>query len=71
MPVSVPNEAITMGPDVQWNHIDGPLMHWAGHMHWLTLPERLRLFLRLASVDQVACERWPYLAKVRTELQSR
>jgi hypothetical protein len=38
-------------------------------MHWLTWRERLRIFLRLATVDQVACERWPHLAKLRKRSQ--
>jgi len=65
MHVSVPSKAITSGPNVVWKHIDGPLMQWAGSMHWLTLGERLRIFLRLATVDQIGCERWPELARVR------
>ena len=67
--VSVPNEAITAWPHVVWKHIDGPLMSWAGHLHWLTTRERLRIFFRLATVDQIACERWPWLAKTRAELK--
>jgi hypothetical protein len=63
--VLVPVEAVTDGPSVTWKHIDGPLLRWAGSMHWLTFRERLRIFLRLATVDEVACERWPHLARLR------
>ena len=66
--VSVPNAAFTEGPHVQWNHIDGPLMSWAAHIHWLTWEERLRIFLRLTSIDELACERWPYTAMRRQEI---
>lgn len=68
MEVGVPNEAITGGPFVTWRHIDGPLMHWAGEMHWLTWRERFRIWIGRATVDQIACERWPYLAKARAQL---
>ena len=65
--VSVPVEAITAGPHVTWEHIDGPLMSWAGQLHWLTWRERLRIFFRRATVDQIACERWPHLATIRAK----
>lgn len=66
--VSVPNEAITEGPHVQWGHVDGPLMTWAGHLHWLTWGERISIWLRLTTVDKIASERWPYTAMRRDEL---
>lgn len=68
MNVSVPNEAVTAGPHVQWNHIDGPLMTWAGHLYWLTWGERIRIALWLTTVDKIASERWPYTAMRRREL---
>ena len=68
MNVSVPIEAIAAGPDVTWNHVDGPLMYWASNIHWLTFRERLRIFFHLTTVDQVACELWPHLAKLRSDL---
>ena len=69
MDISVPKEAITKGPDVTWQHVDGPLMQWAGNLHWLTFRERFRLFFRLATIDQIACERWPFLARTRAQLR--
>lgn len=68
MKIGVPEAAILSGPDVTWKHIDGPLMHWAGNTHWLTFGERLRIFLGIATVDQVACSRWPHLEKARANL---
>lgn len=68
--VSVPSEAITNGPEVQWNHVDGPLMHWAGHMYWLTWGERIRVFwFGLRAVDEIARERFPQLDRLRTKLK--
>jgi hypothetical protein len=67
---SVPNEAITRGPHVQWNHVDGPLMSWAGEIHWLTVGQRIRVALGMATVDEIACTRWPYLARLRDELNA-
>jgi hypothetical protein len=51
-----------------WNHIDGPLMEWAGFMHWLTWRQRLALWLRRKTIDQLACEQWPFLASSRAAL---
>jgi hypothetical protein len=65
MTVSVPIKAITSGPEVQWNHIDGPLMHWAGQMHWLTWGERFAIRLRRRTVDEVAAKRFPHLDQLR------
>lgn len=64
----MPMAAVLQGADVIWRHIDGPLMGWAGHIHWLTFRERLSIWLRLRTVDAVACARWPHLAKLRTAL---
>lgn len=68
MNIAVPKAAILAGPDVTWCHVDGPLMHWAGYTHWLTFWERLLIWLRLSTVDKVACYRWPHLAALREEL---
>ena len=70
MAYGVQNEAITDGPHVQWNHIDGPLMSWAGLLHWLTWREQISIFLKRRTVDDVACKRWPHLAKLRNELNA-
>lgn len=64
--VSTPSVAVTEGPSVQWNHIDGPLLHWAGHMHWMTWRERFSIFFGLRTIDQIACARWPNIAELRT-----
>jgi hypothetical protein len=69
MTVSIPVEAITRGPNVEWRHIDGPLMTWAGNLHWLTWRERLALWLRLTTVDAVAVKLWPYLAQCRANIE--
>lgn len=38
-------------PYVQWNHIDGPLLHLrCATLHWLTLWERLRMWAGLEDV---------------------
>lgn len=71
MNISVPEAAVAKGPDVTWGHIDGPLLHWAGNTHWLTFGERAKIWLRLSSVDHVACARWPHLAIAREKLRIR
>lgn len=38
-------------PHIQWNHIDGPLLHMrTGEIHWLTWRERFALFFRQTNV---------------------
>lgn len=40
--------------EVQWNHIDGPLLHLStGEMHWLTWLERFQLHFNLVTIDQL------------------
>ena len=68
--VSVPRKAITNGPSVQWNHIDGPLMTWAGQLHWLTWKERMMIDLGVTTVDLVAERHWPHLARHRAALSA-
>lgn len=70
MNVSMPYEAFTEGPSINWKHSDGPLMHWAGHVHWLTFRERIRFALGFVTIDELGCERWPHLAKARAKILS-
>lgn len=70
MNVSMPYEAFTEGPSINWKHIDGPLMHWAGHIHWLTFRERIRFALGFVTIDELGCARWPHLAKARAKILS-
>jgi hypothetical protein len=45
-------------PRVQWNHVDGPLLRTStGGLHWLTICERMALWLRLTTVDAIDRER--------------
>lgn len=44
--VGVPAESVLAGAHIQWNHVEGPLLTWAGALHWLTLWERIQLFFR-------------------------
>jgi hypothetical protein len=57
--VSVPREALISAPHINWKHIDGPLMTWAGNLHWLTLMERISLFFDIRSIEDVAEKHWP------------
>lgn len=68
--IQVPCTAIIEGPHVNWRHIDGPLMSWAGEIHWLTLKERFRAWIGIETIDQIACRRWAHLAKLRTRLRT-
>ena len=64
----MPIAAITDGPNVQWNHIDGPLLTWAGELHWLTWRERFSLLFRRSTIDAIASARFPHLARLRRSL---
>ena len=61
-PAAVGCETAYQGVNAQTNL---GLAEAIGGLHWLTLGERLRIFFRRATVDQIACERWPHLAKLR------
>ncbi len=71
MTTSVPNEAITEGPSVQWDHVDGPLLHWAGHIHWLSMWERWLISVYIKTVDDIARHQWPHLDRLRTALKEQ
>ncbi len=46
-------------PSIQWNHIDGPLLHLRdGRLHWLTLWERIRLRLGLDTALTLERKNW-------------
>ena len=57
--VSMPLSAFQAAPHVNWRHVDGPLMSWAGRMHWLTRRERLKLWLGLDTIEGIAQRIWP------------
>lgn len=67
--VFVEKQVVLSGPWVMWNHIDGPLIHWAAHEDWLTFMERFHLWIGLTTIDAIGCKRWPHLATLRARLQ--
>jgi hypothetical protein len=56
--VSMSIEAIYSDPHINWRHIDGPLMTWAGQMHWLTWKERFLLWLGRITIHDIARSRF-------------
>lgn len=56
--VSVPKAAFNAMPEIQWNHIDGPMMTWAGCLHWLTRWERFLLFIGWTDAQHIAKARF-------------
>lgn len=58
MTTLMPKEAFASAPVVQWNHVDGPLMTWAGRGHWLTWGERIMLFFRMTDLETIAFQRF-------------
>lgn len=41
-------------PRIQTNHVDGPCFIWcSGHMRWLTLGERIKLFFGRLDMKKV------------------
>lgn len=71
MQISVPSAAILEGPHVNWRHVDGPLMTWAGQLHWLTWRERILIALMMTTVDRLACRRWPQIDGIRKTLRNQ
>lgn len=63
--MSVPKEALIAKPHINWRHIDGPLMTWAGQMHWLTFGERIALAVKMTTATELAERLWPHLAKIK------
>lgn len=46
-------------PEIQWNHIDGPLLHLRyGGLHWLTLWERFLLKIGKTDVYKLEKKHW-------------
>lgn len=52
--VSMPLADWFRHPEVQWDHIDGPLLMWRGQLHWLTWKERFMLAIGRTSIQQIA-----------------
>lgn len=67
--VGVPREAAEADPTIKWKHIDGPMMTWAGHMHWLTWRERFLLWIGRETPESLAQKHWPRRAAF-TKLRS-
>ena len=41
-------------PEIQWNHIDGPLLHCRdGTLHWLGRVEVIWLYLGFTNINQL------------------
>ena len=57
--VGIERGALFASPHVSWRHIDGPLMTWAGHLHWLTWCERIALCFGRVTIDEIAEKHWP------------
>jgi hypothetical protein len=57
--VSTPLEAVLAEATVRWNHIDGPLLSWAGQLHWLTWRERFAIWIGRETPDTIAQKHWP------------
>lgn len=56
--VSMPREAFDAPPHINWRHIDGPLMSWAGRLHWLTWAERIMLWIGVTTPEMIAFQRF-------------
>lgn len=49
-------------PHIVWGHIDGPLLYFRdGRLHWLTLWERFRCWLKLDDAYSIEAKRRPDL----------
>lgn len=71
MSTQVSDASILAGPSVSWRHVDGPLLTWAGEIHWLTWWERICLYLKQKTLYDIACDRWPHLELRHAMLRGR
>lgn len=52
----------TNRPEIVWNHIDGPLLHYRdGQLHWLTWVERFRCRMGWETAESIEAKRRPDL----------
>ena len=58
MSVAMPTEAFHAKPTIR-RHIDGPLLSWACHLHWLTWRERLAVWVGRETAETLAQKHWP------------
>lgn len=56
--VDVSIEAAQASPKIR-RHVDGPLLSWAGHLHWLTWRERYLLWVGRETAESLAQRHWP------------
>jgi hypothetical protein len=61
--VSVQGYTLLDPPTVVWSHIDGPMLAWASHLHWLTWWERVCLYFGGETIESLAQKRWPQRVK--------
>lgn len=40
-------------------HIDGPILTWAGHIHWLSWKERFAIWAEWETAESLAQKHWP------------
>lgn len=59
MSIGVPIEAVRAAPTINYRHIDGPLLEWAGQMHWLTWRERWAVWRGKETAESLAQKHWP------------
>lgn len=64
--VGVPRDALDDAPHITWRHVDGPLMTWAGRMHWLTWQERFLLWIGRETPESIAAKRFPAFKRLRS-----
>jgi hypothetical protein len=56
---AMPREAFRAPPTINSRHIDGPVLQWAGQMHWLTWRELLAVWFWLEDAESLAQKHWP------------
>lgn len=66
--LEIESRAILEGPEARWDHVDGPMLYWAGHVHWLTWSERLALRLGMTTVEELGRQHWEWLETQRRYL---
>jgi hypothetical protein len=61
---------LTNRPNIQWNHIDGPLLHFSdGQLHWLTWRERMMCMIGTDDAESLQRKLRPRLTAIMGMLQ--
>ena len=69
--VGMPIEALLADAEINFNHVDGPYLQWAGVIHWLSLRERFAVFIGRTTANDLAQKHWGRNTRITSERAAR